>query len=180
MEAKAMREILRLLISIVILASTTSIGVLKANTYKQRVSELRLLQMLIQNLETEIVYSYTPLAEAFYSITANVDNSIAKIFVDSADMIELREGKSFKNIWQQSLDNNIGYTCLTKEDTEVLGVLGRTLGQSDEDNQKKHIKLVMEKLKHAEKRAEEAKMKNEKLYKSLGFISGAIIVILLF
>lgn len=170
----------KILASLIIVLASTYIGVLKSNSYKQRSKELRTLQVLIQNLETEIVYSYTPLAEAFHSIADAEKGPIASIFYDTAVILERREGISFKQAWNKALSKNIPKTCLNKDDEEILLTLGSGLGLSDDVNQKKHINLILEKLRIEEIKAEEERKKNEKLYQSLGFIGGATLVILLF
>ncbi len=56
---------------------------------------------------------------------------------------------------------------------------GKVLGCSDREDQKKHFELFYIQFKHYENIAEDERKKNEKLYKSLGFLSGVVIFIML-
>lgn len=64
-------------------------------------------------------------------------------------------------------------------DKELLRSFGRVIGKSDTEDQKKHFKLVYAQLEHHEKMAEEERRNNEKMYKSMGFLLGAAILIIL-
>jgi stage III sporulation protein AB len=63
---------------------------------------------------------------------------------------------------------------------DVLISFGSTLGISDRHDQVKHVKLAIAQLAQAEAKAWEEKEKNERMYKSLGVLSGLAIVILLY
>jgi stage III sporulation protein AB len=68
---------------------------------------------------------------------------------------------------------------LEKEEKETFLSFMQSLGSSDIEGQKKNFNLTLRKLEDFEKRAEEVRSKNEKLYRYLGVSLGAFIVIIL-
>ena len=65
------------------------------------------------------------------------------------------------------------------EDLDILLYFGQSLGGSDREEQSKNLKLVKEQLINQEKKAEELRAKNQKLWQYLGFSLGAVIVLIL-
>ena len=68
---------------------------------------------------------------------------------------------------------------ILKEDVEILLSLGRVLGSSDRADQSKIFKLVLNQIGAQIEEAKMEKNQNEKLYRSLGVITGIGIIILL-
>ena len=79
--------------------------------------------------------------------------------------------------WNESIYNS--NTNLLPKDKEVLNGLGKLLGQTDIEGQINQIKLVDDFLNIQIQEANEAKNKNEKLYRTLGMVAGLGIVIIL-
>ena len=97
------------------------------------------------------------------------------------DSTILNEEKSISasEAWQRAVTENIGKTALTKEDAEVLLDFGKMLGSSDLEGQIKNIRLTQTKLGIQEKKAEESRRRNERMYQSLGILGGIAVVIAL-
>ena len=67
----------------------------------------------------------------------------------------------------------------TKEDKDIIKGLAKMLGKTDIDGQVSEIKLTCKFLDVQIKDAENEKIKNEKLYKTLGATVGLALVIIL-
>ena len=80
---------------------------------------------------------------------------------------------------QKLIMNYNSNTNLLPKDKEVLNGLGKLLGQTDIEGQINQIKLVDDFLNIQIQEANEAKNKNEKLYRTLGMVAGLGIVIIL-
>ena len=63
---------------------------------------------------------------------------------------------------------------------EVLLHLGQVLGQSNREDQQKHIRLALINLKSEEQQARDNQQKYEKMCRSLGLLGGLLVVILLY
>lgn len=68
---------------------------------------------------------------------------------------------------------------IEKGEYEALKHFGETLGQHDVTSQQKYIRLALGHLESEEKEAEIAQAKNEKMVRSLGFLSGLLLILLL-
>jgi len=172
--------LLKILGSLMIIASSSLIGYTYGIKYSKRVKNLIYLQNCIQLLETEIIYSATPLPEALENIYRKGNKNVSFIFKDIKEYLTLNRStsisKSFSYVFNSSKEN----LCLEGEDIEVFLSLGRSLGASDRFDQEKHFKTALIQIQIQQKGAEESKNKNEKLYKNLGVLAGFAIVLFLF
>lgn len=155
------------------------IGMIVGKNFRRRPEELRTLQGSLQLLETEIVYGATPLPEAFERIARQFDNHVGEIFKLAKNNLWAEVG-DIQRAWSKALNEQFQHLALTKKDLEVLQSLGRTLGISDRDDQKKHLRLAMEKLKVEEKNAAEEAQKYASTFNYLGFLCGLTLVIIIF
>ncbi|RKD34576.1 stage III sporulation protein AB [Thermohalobacter berrensis] len=171
--------ILKIIGSLMIVISCSFFGFYLGSRYSKRLNNLIFLQNCIQLLESEVIYSATPLPEALDNVYRKGNKKVSFIFKEIKD--HLKSNKvydiydSFVYI-KDILKNNLH---LIDEDIEIILSLGRVLGSSNRDDQQKHFKLVLKQIQTQQKEAEEKKKKNEKLYKNLGVLTGLAIVIIL-
>lgn len=155
-------------------------GLLIANNYKQRPLELRNLRSMLNLLETEIIYASTPLPIALDKIAKHADNNISKLFYKARDYLISGNGITADEAWQKALNDILNNSYLLEEDTGILKNFGIGLGCSGKNEQLKNIQLAKELLKKQELKAEQDKSQNERLWKTMGFLSGIAIVLLIF
>lgn len=162
-----------------ILLSSSGIGYMLGSKYTFRVRELKLLKTAMQMLETEIIYSHTPLPDAFASAGKKSLSPIKEIFNLMAENLMKREFSSVGDALDDALKKNTIRLSLSKEDIEIIKTFGYSIGDSDTDGQAKSFKLILKQLDIQEMNAQELKNKNEKMFKNLGFLAGLAITILL-
>ena len=165
--------------SIVVLMAMTALGMVIAKTKNDRVKQLRALISALNMLEIEIKFALSVLPDAFIKISKTIDNGTRDIFYKTADLIKSSRMDACE-AWCTALNQITPNLCISSEDREILSTLGNTLGETDSENQIKSIRLIVEQLKRQETKAEEDKVNGEKLFKSLGVLSGLTIVIILF
>ncbi|KZM56828.1 MULTISPECIES: stage III sporulation protein SpoIIIAB [Aeribacillus] len=169
---------MKLLGSLFILLATTWIGFDSAKRLTERTRQLRQLKVSLQSLEAEIMYGHTPLQDASLHIAKQAAPPLSNLFTLFSE--KLSQGDmDVKSAWESSLLEIWPYTSLKEGELEVLKQFGETLGQHDLISQQKHIKLTMA---HLEKEEKEALFNQEhygKMTKSLGFLAGLLIIILL-
>ncbi len=68
--------ILKWIILILVLGSSSLIGIALANTYKSRVEDLKEIKRALNILKTKIEYTYEPLPQIFLEIGNEFKNSI--------------------------------------------------------------------------------------------------------
>lgn len=161
-----------------ILLATTWIGFEASKHLSERTKQLRQLKVALSALEAEIMYGHTPLKDASEHISNQISKPLSWLFKYFSQ--KLAEGKmSVKEAWEASLQDVWRITALKQGELEILKQFGETLGQHDLISQQKHIRLALLHLEREEQEAFDVQRRYEKMVKSLGFLSGLLIVILL-
>ncbi|ATO28335.1 stage III sporulation protein SpoIIIAB [Bacillus atrophaeus] len=169
---------LKLLGAVLILAATTWTGFEAAKIYTERPRQIRQLRAALQSLEAEIMYGHTPLHTASQQIAKQLAKPVSCLFDSFSTQLD-RGSDSAKTAWEQSLKKVWNTMSMKKSEYDVLKQFGETLGLHDRVSQQKHIKLALNHLEAAETDAERAQAKNEKMLKSLGFLAGLLLILLL-
>lgn len=165
--------------AIVLIGATSVIGFSLAADCSKRPRALRELQALLQMLENEISYLSNLLSEAFNRIYEGSNSQTAILFKKAAENLGIN-GVTADVAWEKAVEENYAKLAFNKEDKVILLTFGKMLGNSDLEGQLKNIKLISSQLQLQQLKAEELKQKNEKMYRSLGVLSGLAIAIILF
>ena len=163
---------------IIILAATT-IGRLLAFQFRERPRQLRQLKSALQSLETEITYGFSPIGEAARRLSDQLPEPGKSLFALFSEKLAYGT-QSLRDVWNETLDIIWPKTAMRKNELEIMKQFGATLGLSDRENQQKQIHLTLSHLEREEVEARVAQNQYEKMLKSLGFLAGLLIVILLF
>lgn len=171
---------LKLIGAAVILFSSSMVGWQLGRHFAARPLDIRTLITCLQMLETEIVYAATPLHRALAKIGERMRAGIGQIFLSAAELlVKEDEPQSTNESWRQAIEQNWSQTALRKTEKDILLTLGMVLGNSDRDDQQKHLRLAITHLQGLEEEARSDKERYEKMYKSLGFLGGLLVVILM-
>ncbi|MBE3553434.1 MAG: stage III sporulation protein AB [Thermicanus sp.] len=162
-----------------VLLMSTLAGFLISNRFSGRTKEIRQLENILLALETEILYGATPLGEIIKRIGEREKGPIAHICQRIAVRLKEREF-SFRQIWEEELRRGWPTTHLKRDEQEILLQLCSILGLSDMETQRNHLRLALAHLKEEEKEALDDQVKYEKLSRTLGFLSGLLLVILMY
>jgi len=157
----------------------TMIGFTVSNQYTNRPKHIRQLLQALQQLETEISYGMTPLPDALHSIARKTQDPLAALFRRTAEELSSRAVTTV-DAWQVALEACWHRTAMRSVEKEVIQQLGATLGVSDREDQIKHLHLAMGQLRGEEEAAREDQRRYAKMWRSLGMLGGALIVILMF
>ena len=150
------------------------IGKILANRYKGRVEELKEMECALNILKTKMQYTYQPLPEIFKEIANNFQSNIGSIFkTASKEMKNYSASEAWKNAIQSSKSN------FSNSDLKVIENLEKLLGKTNLEGQLSEIEVTQKFLDNQIKEAEDERIKNEKLFKSLSIITGLAIVIIL-
>lgn len=169
---------MKLLGAIFIILGTTWVGFEIAKKLSERPRQLRHLKSALQSLEAEIMYGLSPLSEACQSLAKQLPKPISYIFERFSYYLQKQE-ESVDRAWAQSLQETWHLTALLETELEIMQQFGTTLGQHDKENQQKHIRLTIAHLEREEQDAREKRNRYEKMIKSLGFLAGLLIILLL-
>ena len=127
-------------------------------------------------VENEIKYMMNILPNAYESarqkLNTQLKNAIGNIVVD------LLKFNDIQKIDESIVTNITNISSLTEYDKNIVISTLRTLGKSDLDSQINIIENGKSILQNQIKEATEIKLKNSKLYKTVGVISGIMIVVI--
>lgn len=165
--------------SLIVILSSTFLGFTLANECKNRPVQLRELQGLLQMFENQISYLSDVIAEAFERISRVRGSNICVFFSRTVELLKEDTALNAPQAWEKAVNENIKKTSLNPEDKEILLAFGKMLGSSELEGQIKNIRLTMTQLKLQEEKAEACRVKNEKMYRSLGILGGIAVVIVL-
>ena len=171
--------ILKMIGGLMIFVACSLIGIAASNRFSFRPKDIRRFRSSVQMLETEIIYGCTPLPQALNNISAKVEGPLKKFYSMISEDLSAGNSYSLDASWSKGADKLLKETRLKVSDRELIGEFGKVLGSSDREDQKKHFQLFYIQLKQHEEVAEEERSKNEKMYKTLGILSGLVIFILL-
>jgi stage III sporulation protein AB len=169
---------IKILGAIFILLSTSWAGFEVSKYLTERPRQLRMLKVALQSLEAEITYSHTPLHEASRKISKQLQKPVSWFFENFSKKLTEQE-ISVKKAWEDSLEEVWKLTAFKSGEYEILKQFGENLGKHDLVTQQKHIHLALKHLEREETEAVERQRKYEKMTKSLGFLSGLLLIILL-
>ncbi|OIU71093.1 stage III sporulation protein SpoIIIAB [Rossellomorea aquimaris] len=164
--------------AVFILLSTSWAGFEVSKYLTERPRQLRLLKVALQSLEAEITYSHTPLHEAARKISKQLQKPVSWFFEGFSKKLTAQE-ISVKKAWEDSLDEVWKLTAFKTGEYEIMKQFGENLGKHDLITQQKHIHLALKHLEREETEAVDRQRKYEKMTKSLGFLSGLLLIILL-
>lgn len=139
---------------------------------KARRDFLRAMSGALSFIATEIEYSHYDLINIFRR--ADSSPRLNGFFTRCADGIEQY---GIRKIWDKEVGECVDSGLL--KDTEVLRELGRQLGMSDIEGQKKAIGRVVLSLDEDTKRADEEYLRLSKPYKSCGILLGVFFLIII-
>ncbi|MBP2240834.1 stage III sporulation protein AB [Cytobacillus eiseniae] len=161
-----------------IIISTTWAGYEASRHLNDRPRQLRQLKSALQSLEAEIMYGHTPLHEAARRLSEQLSKPLSAFFDTFAKKLTFSE-TTVKDAWEQSLKEIWKQTALKQGEFEIMKQFGETLGRHDRLSQQKQIMLTLAHLEREEMDAYDKQAKYEKMVKSLGFLSGLLLIILL-
>lgn len=164
--------------ALLLVGTTTWMGFEWSNRLEKRPRHIRQLKNALQILEAEMIYSQSPLKDAFTVISKQVPEPTRTFFAGLDDFLN-DNNKDLFIVWNNAVNKLMEVSSLDRNEKEILLQFGRTLGQHDFVQQQKHIQLAVG---HLDRELEEARdnyLKYSKMAKSLGFLCGVFIVLLL-
>ena len=170
---------LKLIGSLLVIGSTSLIGIYYSRVFFERLQQIRDFQYAFTMLESEIVYSSMPLSEALECVSLKSKSPIKEFFYAFSNKLLKKETEGIVEGFKETLSEFQKEIKLSKEEIDTVISFLKSLESSDMEGQKINFNITMKKFEGFEKKAEVEVVKNEKLYKYLGVCSGILIVIIL-
>lgn len=170
---------IKIVFNSLILIFSSIMGFALGNIYSKRAKNLLDLQYCVRVLQSEIINGSTPLPLALENVSLKGRGSIAKLFKCIRDDLinEKREDIYISFSLQEKILTS--KYAFNSKDIEVFLYLGKILGKSNSRDQDKNMEFIISQLENHYIEADEEKSKNTKLYRTLGFLIGLGLVIIL-
>lgn len=165
--------------ALMIVLACSGAGFFIAQSFINRTKEIRQLQNIVSYIETEIIYGHTPLYTIMRNISTREKGGVSEIFATISEGMKLNQS-SFAQCWQEAFEKLRLKTSLKERELLIMLQLGSILGQSDRESQQKYIRIAFTHLRSEEQDAHELEKRYEKLSRTLGVLTGILIVVLLF
>lgn len=168
--------VLKIMISFLIVGITTYIGFFKAGKLKRREYVLKDMIRFLNMLENELKYMMSMLPNAYESARQGLNTDL-KLYIGQivVDMLTFETTDAV----DKSICNNISkINELTNYDKNIIISTLKNLGRSDLDSQINIIENCKNVLEEQIKEANSLKLTNSKMYKTVGVITGIMIVVI--
>lgn len=170
---------LKILACITIIIASTAIGFNYGDSFKKRTKQLNEFQRCINQLQNDMIYTFTPLPEAISNIAEKSKYPIKSIFEEISSLLFSNAVDSAYDAFCKVFNDKKEVLNLNKEDLNVILDLAKTLGECDIDGEKRMFSLTLGSLKKQIENSEISMNKNVKMCRYLGFSLGAMVVIML-
>lgn len=171
--------IVKILGAIMVCVSCSLIGIYFSLKESYRIMDLNEMKKAIIILKSEIEYAMNPLPEALMNISFRTNNGIGCFFKSLSDKITSKHEQDISTLWNDTLREALGNTHLTEADFESIEQLGRTLGYLDKNLQLNSIDLLINYINDTMEQLQASNIKNKRMYRSMGIITGFIVSIIL-
>ena len=164
----------KLFLLALIIGASSVIGILFSKKYANREKEIKEMKTGLNIFATKIKFTYEPIPNLFMEIANKIGGNVGDIFQRAAlNMKEQTAGDAWNNALEEVKHN------FTSEDIVVLKNLSKLLGETDLEGQISEIEVVNQFLTSQLESAGEERRKNEKMYRTLGVVTGLTIAIIL-
>jgi stage III sporulation protein AB len=167
--------ILKIVLAIIIIGITTYLGILKSKKLYDREYILREMISFLIGVENEIKYCLSLLPNAYETARIGLKTSLKHAIGNiSLDMVKDEEFTIERSI----VENISKIEGLSEYDKNIFISTLRNLGKSNVEGQINIIQNSITTIENQIKEANEIKLKNSKMYRTIGTLSGLIIVVL--
>lgn len=168
--------IVRFIISLAIVGLAAYLGNLKANKLKNREYVLRDMVTFLGLVENEIRYMMSILPNAYEAARQKINSGLKEAM--GAIVVDMLSVENMYLIDQSIVTHISKLDMLTEYDKSVFISTLKNLGRSDLESQMNIIENGKKIIENQIQEANESKLKNVKLYRTVGMITGIMIVII--
>lgn len=161
------------------IAATSLIGFDMSRKLQMRSIQIRDLIHSLRLIEAEMAYSQMPLEMIFSAVSQKTREPVATFYATLATQLSGIVG-DFPRLWDKELEALKVSAALQDSELTMMRQFGQSLGQHSFTQQQKQITLTMHHLERELEEANERRKKYEKMWRTLGVLTGLLIVLLLF
>ncbi len=170
---------LKLVGALFLIVACTSVGFHIARAYRERPRQLQYMMHALRLLQTEIEYSVTPLPQALQKVAVHARSPCNVLFEVAGARLFHGDLSAFEAV-TAGIEQMKQKSVLKESDLVVVYDFASVLGNADRAHLTKQFHATLTNLEQLEKEARDAQKRNEKLWQSLGGLTGLLLVVLLY
>jgi stage III sporulation protein AB len=164
---------------VIMVCSSIGIGRSYSRGLTKNVEQLKKMKKMIYILKSEIKYSKAPLPEAFENLSERVEEPLRSFLSSVSAKLNQLSGRTFREIWEEEVEDKLQDSYLTKEDKEQLKRMGESMGYLDSEMQDNTLELYLEQLEISIEESRQTAAVKSKVYNCLGVTIGLFLAIIL-
>ena len=171
--------LLKVVAALWVVLTSAAAGWLVGDGYQRRLVELGSFRAALQLLETEISYGATPLPNALEAVADHYPGPVAAVARGTAGAMRDGTGVPVSTAWQAAIQGAAAGSALATRDWRILLDLGGVLGNSDGDDQVRHLRLAGARLAAVAAEVERQAPGQRRMWQYLGALVGLAVVVAL-
>jgi stage III sporulation protein AB len=164
---------------ILIFISGSGIGFRASYNLQLRLEQMKQIQGMLIRIKGELRYSHQPISIILNNTSKKTVSPFQEVTAKTAEELELHNGDSLNEIWEQAISNYQENLYLTKGERQLFCELGMILGYFDKELQMNQLDLQLEEWGRRIEALEMELHSNIKLYRSLGVMGSILTIIIL-
>ena len=169
---------IKLIGSLFLLGSASSIGFLKSEELTERVKKLQEMKRMMILLQGELRFHRAELSEAFENVAERVQEPFKDFLKETGRRLEKKDA-GFDKIWEETSVKILTAEGIKREDEQLLDLLKSSLGYLDLTLQTETLNLAILQTEDSINQAKEQQARKGKLYQTMGVTVGALLVLLI-
>jgi len=165
--------------AVFVVLSSTLIGYYLSLKDDFRAADLRELKRALSILKSEIQFAINFLPIAFQNISSKTEGNISLLFSAVGNRLKDAGNDTVAAAWQEECETHLTKSGLVQRDTEQVAQFGKTLGYLDTSLQLRGIDMLINYIEDTITEAEAASGKNKRMLRSMGFLGGLVVVVVL-
>lgn len=165
---------------VITVAAAWTYGYYMAEYTKKRMETLEQFKRAFILFADETLYTGAMLCEVFKNTAERTEGLAARVFGEAAAKFREKAAEGAYIIWEESLKNSVKNSFLTEEDINSLIMFGKSLGFSDRRCQVSNVNLAVEYIDNKLYELRKKYIKEAKLFRSLGVLTGLLAAVVIF
>lgn len=124
-----------------------------------------------------MVYSKEPIQRVLFQLSKQLTQPLGQIFQAIAEKLE-QSHESLQTIWTDIVNKKWSLTAMSHKEKEIMIQFGQSLGVHNLDQQQKQIHLAKLHLQRELSDATDDERKFASLFRTLGFLTGLLLMLI--
>lgn len=171
--------ILRIVLDVFVIFGCGYIGWGFSKGMETRVAQLESLNRMLSQLAFNIGFLALPMEEAVGRTAESQEGAVKELLLKVSIFLKNYPHITVKEAWEEAVYHCAAMLCLEQDEIATMTLFAEHIGQGDIETALNAIRLASAKITLSTEEAREKSKKDGKLCKKMGFLCGALLVLLL-